>query len=199
MMRGARLALAVSVGLLTAACSHQSTATPQTGTLNVHVSASGTSVDTTFSVTVDGNYTYTVTTGQDASFQVDEYSHTITLGDVASNCKVESTNPQIVQVAIGSEGTVDFTVSCSTNGQAAVTIATTGTNQDDQYTLSFNNDFYQVPVGPRQTVMASLPVGTYSVELSGVASNCQVQSANPQSMELVQDSTTAITFPVVCQ
>lgn len=198
-MRGARLALVLTAGFLTAACSHQSTATPQTGTLNVHVTATGTSVDTSFTVSVDGSYTYGVTTGEDASFQVDGLAHSITLGGVASNCQVTSTNPQVVQVALGGEQTITFAVTCSTNGEVAVTMATTGTNQDDQYRLTFNNDYYTVPVGPRQTLTVSLPVNTYSIELTDVASNCTVQSANPQSVELVQDSVAKITFPVVCQ
>ncbi len=107
-MRGARGALVVVVGLVAAACSKQSTATSQTGTLNVHVDASGTSVDTMFSITVDGTYTYSVTTGEDASFQVDELTHSVALGDVASNCTVQSTNPQTVQVDLGNEATLDF-------------------------------------------------------------------------------------------
>lgn len=197
-MRGAYVALILTAGLL-AACSNTSTATPQTGTLTVHVTSSGTSVDTAFTVSADGNQSYGVTTGQDASFQVDDLSHTITLGGVASNCQVQSANPQTVQVPLGGEVTITFSVTCTTNGQVAVTIATTGNNQDDQYTLTFNNDYYSVPVGPRQTLTVSLPVGTYSLALTDVAANCTVQSANPQSVELVQDSVAAVTFPVACQ
>jgi hypothetical protein len=197
-MRGVRMLMVVTAGVLMAACSHQSTAVTQSGTLDVHVSASGTSLDSVFTVMIDGSNTYSVTTGQDASFQVDDLSHTLTLGSVAPNCQVTSDNPQIAQVALGSTDTLDFAVSCTTNGQVTVTVATTGDNQDDQYTLTFNTDYYTVPVGPRQTFTVSLPVDTYSLDLTDVASNCAVQTPNPVSVTLVADSTSTVGFQIAC-
>lgn len=198
-MRSMRLAVVVLAGMAVMACSKATTApTAATGTVTVHVNATGTSVDSVFSVTVDGTFSYSVTTGQDQSFQVDGLNHSITLGDVASNCEVTSTNPQIVQVDPDAEKALTFDVTCSTNGNVAVTLATTGDNQDDQYLLSFNSDFYQVPVGPRQTLNVSLPVDTYVVELSGVASNCAVQSDNPVTVDVVQDSTVTARFDIAC-
>ena len=197
-MRGLRLLPVLTAGLFVAACSARSTATVQTATLDVHVNVTGTSMDTTFTITVDGNYTYTVTTGQDASFQVSDTIHTVTLGDVADNCKVQSTNPQSVRVALGGTATLTFDVTCTTNGKVAVTTSTTGQNQDDQYTLAFNTNYYTVPVGPQQTLTISLPVGTYSLALTDVAANCTVQGANPVSVDLVQDSVATVSFQVAC-
>jgi hypothetical protein len=197
-MRGVRLLPVLAAGLFVAACSRQSTATPQTATLSVHVNVTGTSMDTIFTVTVDGNYTYTVTTGQDASFQVSDTIHSLTLGGVAANCKVQSPNPQSIQIALGGTATLSFDVTCTTNGEVAVTTSTTGQNQDDQYTLAFNTDYYTVPVGPQQTLTVSLPVGTYSLALTDVAANCTVQGANPVSVDLVQDSVTTVLFQVAC-
>jgi hypothetical protein len=198
-MRGVRLLPVLTAGLLVVACSAQTTSTTLlTGTLNVHVNVSGTSVDTIFTATFDGTSSYTVTTGQDASFQVNDSTHTVTLGGVADNCEIQSTNPQTIQVDAGATGTVTFDVTCTTNGVVAVTTATTGPNQDDQYTLAFNTDYYRVPVGPQQTLTISLPVGTYSLELTDVAANCAVQGTNPVSVDLVQDSVVAVSFQVAC-
>jgi hypothetical protein len=196
-MRNVRVVAVLAAGILVA-CGSNTTGPTTTGTIIVHVNATGTSVDTLFTVTVDGSYTYSITPGADQTFQVDSLSHSIALTDVADNCKVTSTNPQVIQIAPGSQATLTFDVSCSTNGDVAVTIATTGDNQDDQYLLDFNSGFYAVPVGPRQTLTVSLPVGSYSIALTGVASNCAVQGANPVSVDIVEDSTATARFDVAC-
>ena len=196
-MRNVRVVAVLAAGLLVA-CGNSSTGATTTGTIIVHVNATGTSVDTVFTVTVDGSYTYPITTGVDQTFEVDELSHSIQLTDVAKNCEVTSTNPQIIQITAGTETTLTFDVSCTTNGEAAITIATTGDNQDDQYLLDFNNGFRTVPVGPRQTLTLSLPIGPYSIALTGVASNCAVQGANPVSLDVVEDSTATARFDIAC-
>ena len=196
-MRNVRLVAVAAAGIL-AACGKSTTAPNTTGTVIVHVNVTGTSQDTSFIITVDGSYNYGVTTGQDQSFQVDVLSHSITLGGVASNCEVTSTNPQIIQIAAGTTDTLTFDVSCTTNGNVAVTIATTGSNEDDQYLLTFNNDFYHAYVGPRQTLTVSLPVDTYVIALTDVASNCAVQGDNPVTLDVVGDSTVATRFDIVC-
>ena len=196
-MRNARVVAVLAAGFLVA-CGKSTTSPTTTGTVTVHVNATGTSVDTLFTVTVDGSYTYSITTGEDQTFQVDEFSHTIELTDVANNCEVTSTNPQVIQITAGTETTLTFDVTCNTNGDVSVTIATTGDNQDDQYLLDFNSGFHTVPVGPRQTLTLSLPVGPYSIELTGVASNCAVQGANPVSVDIVEDSTATARFDIAC-
>jgi len=196
-MRNVRMVAVLAAGLLVA-CGKNTTSPITTGTVTVHVNATGTSVDTTFTVTVDGSYTYPITTGEDQSFQVNQFSHSIELTDVAKNCQVTGTNPQTIQIAVGSQTTLTFDVSCSTNGDASITIATTGDHQDDQYLLDFNSGSYTVPVGPRQTLTVSLPVGPYSIALTGVATNCVVQGANPVSVDLVEDSTATARFDIAC-
>lgn len=196
-MRNVRVVAVLAAGFLVA-CGSSATGPTTTGTVTVHVNATGTSVDTVFTVAVDGSYTYPITTGADQTFQVDELSHSIELTDVAKNCEVTSTNPQVIQITAGTETTLTFDVSCSTNGDVAITIATTGDNQDDQYLLDLNSGFRTVPVGPRQTMTLSLPVGPYTIALEGVASNCAVQGANPVSVDVAEDSTATARFDIAC-
>lgn len=196
-MRGLGLLAVLTAGLVAVACS-QSISVTASGYLTVHVNVTGTEQDTTFTVTVDGGTSYPVTVGQDASFQVNDSTHTLVLGNVASNCTVQSANPQTAQVTADATETVTFNVACTTNGEVAVTTSTTGQNQDDQYLLTFNNDYYTAYMGPQQTLTVSLPVGTYSLELTDVASNCAVQGANPVTVTLVQDSLSTASFQVAC-
>jgi len=54
-------------------------------------------------------------------------------------------------------------------------------------------------MGVNETVTLTLiSVGTHSVELSGVAQNCQVSGPNPQSVNVTAGATASVTFNVAC-
>ena len=196
-MRVARLGLVVAAGFTIACASSVFTVTA--GAVRVTVSATGESRDTIFTVTV-GTDTASYQTHADSVlwFTLEEGSYGIRLTNVADNCSVEGDNPREVDVTAGQEVLVAFAVACATNGYAKVTIATTGVDMDDMYTLAFNGDFRRVLVGPMQFVTVSLPVGAYSVELTGVAANCTVAGDNPVSFAVSAEALAEASFSVAC-
>src|SRR3989449_5720772 len=104
---------------------------------------------------------------------------------MAANCSVSGANPQSVNVPTGGTATTTFAVSCAaTTGNLAVTTNTTGSNLDpDGYTVTIDG-------GPSQTIATNgsvtfngLAAGNHQVTLSGMAANCSLSGANPQSAD----------------
>jgi hypothetical protein len=194
LMAGVVAAAVVAVG-----CSSTSVGGPTGGSLVVGVRVSGDVVDTTFALSINTDTTrYTITTGATRSFSAQEGTHTLHLKDVAANCTVAGDNPRSVTVGPLQAVAVTFDVTCTRNGDVKVTIATTGEDQDDMYTLAFDDDYRTLLVGPSQFVVVSLPVRTYSLSLRDVASNCTVTSHNPVSVTVTGTATAEAGFQVVC-
>ncbi|PYP61567.1 MAG: hypothetical protein DMD37_13155, partial [Gemmatimonadetes bacterium] len=84
-------------------------------------------------------------------------------------------------------------------GNLTVTTSTTGSNLDpDGYTVTVDGTQSQ-PVGINASVtFSSLPAGTHSVAVGGVASNCTVTTANPQNVSVPSGGTATTTFSVSC-
>src|SRR5438445_6163868 len=84
-------------------------------------------------------------------------------------------------------------------GNLTVTTSTSGSNLDpDGYTVTVDGTQSQ-PVGTNASVtFSSLPAGTHSVAVGGVASNCTVTTANPQSVSVPSGGTATASAPVSC-
>src|SRR5207237_1345259 len=98
-----------------------------TGTLNVTTSTSGDSPD-------PNGYTFTVDNGTPQPIQISQTvpltlpagSHTVQLGDVASNCTVTNGTSRTVTVPAGGTVSASFTVTCQAlSGSLTVRTATT--------------------------------------------------------------------------
>jgi len=197
-MRKLKAGLAGAAAVV-AACSGAEVVGSEGGSILVGVQASGEVVDTTFALLINADTTrYTITTGATRRFSAQEGTHTLQLDDVASNCSVNGDNPRSVTVGTLQTVNVTFDVYCTMNGDVKVTIATSGEDQDDMYTLAFDDDFRTMLVGPNQFVLVSLPVKTYSVSLRDVASNCTVTSPNPVEVTLTPGTTAETGFQVTC-
>lgn len=169
------------------------------GSLVVGVRASGEAVDTSFTLYINQDTTgYAVTTGVTRSFSAQVGVHSLRLSGVADNCAVAGDNPRSVSVGAYEAVGVTFDVSCTSNADLRVTISTTGDDQDDMYTLAFDDDFRTLLVGPSQFVLVSLPVRTYRVSLRDVAANCAVTTPNPVDVTLTPARTTETSFQVAC-
>ena len=84
------------------------------GSIDVSVSTSGLNEDDSYTVDLDGSRTETLESDGNLVFEdVPAGQHTITLGDIASNCEVEGDNPVTVDVVADETSEVDFEVSCS--------------------------------------------------------------------------------------
>ena len=134
-------------------------------------------------------------------------TYPVTLTGVASNCTVTSNNPQTASVPAGGTAQVTFDITCTAQtgpGTIQVTTSTTGSNLDpDGYSVEVGDTLVQSPViqniGINSTVtFTPVPVGTYPVTLTGVASNCTVTSNNPQTASVPAGGTAQVTFDITC-
>jgi hypothetical protein len=84
-------------------------------------------------------------------------------------------------------------------GTLQVTTVTTGDNPDgDGYSVVLDGNVARA-IGINDTQnLQNLTVGTYVVELSGLAANCLVGVTNAREVEIRKDETTATAFDVSC-
>lgn len=84
-------------------------------------------------------------------------------------------------------------------GSVAVTITTTGTDQDPNgYQISVDGmASVNVPSNGTQT-LTRVPAGTRTVTVSGIASNCTLAGDNPRSVTVTRNATTQLTLAVTC-
>jgi dipeptidyl aminopeptidase/acylaminoacyl peptidase len=85
-------------------------------------------------------------------------------------------------------------------GAIEITSTTSGAIPDpDGYTATIDGGSnLLIPVG-RSTRIDELPVGSYSIRLSGVASNCAVSGPNPVTASVAAGETTRVSFRVTCE
>jgi hypothetical protein len=98
---------------------------------------------------------------------------------LAAGCNNEVTSPQ--------------------TGAAQVTIATAGADLDpDGYVISVDGGIpLAIPVNGRATIVG-LKVGSHSLALGGMATNCALSGANPRSVNVVAGDTAQLVFAVSC-
>ena len=170
------------------------------GSVTVSVSTTGSDIDpdgytaaiggTSMNLPVNGSVTFS---------SVSAGSATVTLGGVAANCTPSPGTSQTVTVPSGGTVTATFTVACVVNvGSLSVTTTTGGTDLDDGYAVSIGGGA-GTAIGASATItIPDLAVGTHSVELTGVASNCTVAGSNPRNVDVTFGSGVATTFDVTC-
>lgn len=84
------------------------------GAIDVSVSTSGINEDDSYIVDLDGSRTETLESDGNVVFEdVEPGQHTVTLGDIASNCDVAGDNPVTVEVSAEETSEVVFEVDCS--------------------------------------------------------------------------------------
>ena len=172
---------------------------PLTGSIKVSAPTTGSNVDPNgYTATLDLLQSQSVPTNGSTTFSgVLLGVHAVQLSGVASNCSLNSSNPQTVTLT-GSSATASFSVNCTaTTGSLTVTTSTTGSNLDpDGYTVTVDGN--QKAIGINNSVTFSgLSPGNHSVQLNGLAQNCTV-SSNPRTVSITAGSTTKTTFSVGC-
>src|SRR5437868_3253210 len=178
---------------------------PTTGNLTVSTSTSGSNVDADgYSVTIDGNTSRSIGANGSVTFSgLSAGNHSVALSGVASNCSVSGSNPRTVSVPAGGTASTSFSISCAapppTTGNLTVSASTTGSNLDpDGYTATVDGGASQ-SVGTNGSVTFNgLSAGSHSVALSGVAANCSVSGANPQTATVPSGGTATASFAVSC-
>jgi len=171
------------------------------GSLTVTTSTTGSNLDPDgYTVTADGSVSQPIATNGSVTFTGPAGDHSIALSGVASNCTVSGANPRTVTVPAGGTATTTFAVSCAaTTGSLAVTTSTTGSSLDpDGYTTTVDGGASQAVATNGSVTFTGLSAGSHSVALSGVASNCTVSGANPQTVTVPSGGTASTTFSVSC-
>ncbi|HZN98659.1 MAG TPA: Ig-like domain-containing protein, partial [Gemmatimonadales bacterium] len=131
-------------------------------------------------------------------------SHTVGLGGVATNCLVEGDNPRTVPIPSGATASVAFTVLCSSlppgTGSIQVVVSTSGPDPDpDGYVATLDGVGPGIPVPT--TGSATFPgvvVGSHTVALSGLASNCTASGAGSATTNVSSGAASEVSFTVTC-
>jgi len=175
---------------------------PTTGALRVTVASSGDDVDNNgYTVQLDGAAKAAI--GVNASVTIGDLApatYAVSLAGLAENCSLSTANPMSVAVVAGETADADFAVACvAAVGSVEVTIATTGEALDDDgYTVAVLGG-QSSPANVNGVVtLTDVPVGARTVELTGVAANCEVTGANPVAVSVAFDQTAQTGFDVVC-
>jgi Tol biopolymer transport system component len=186
-------------------CSGDDVTTPTTGSLEITTATSGPDPDPDgYAVAIDGGASAPL--GLNATLHaadIEPGGHSVQLSGIAANCTLTGDNPRTVTVAPGGSATVTFAITCATpqplTGILRITTSTTGPDQDDDgYEFAVDGGATQ-PIGVTATAtVPNVALGAHSVQLSGMAENCSVQGANPQSVSVSSGNTAEVTFAVVC-
>lgn len=173
-----------------------------TGVLEVGVQTQGLSLDPDgYIVVVDGvPGPHVAVNGTAVLAGVSAGMHGVSLSGLANNCAVYSELPVQVSVPAGGEVALALAVICQgSGGFIRVETVTGGTSQDpDGYTVSIDGGA-ALPIGRIASLtFPSLLIGEHTVQLAGMAPNCQIAVANPQVVAVLTGQVSLIRFSVSC-
>lgn len=173
------------------------------GRIEVAVNTSGSDPDTDgFSVTLDGGTIRFVAPGGSVVLDgLTQGSHSVLLGGLAENCRVEGSNPRSVVVASDGRAVVSFTVRCAraTTGGFTIQVTTAGEFPDtDGYALAVaGSDIRGIGAVASETFTGLTP-GVHLVTLKDVDEPCAVVGGNPQPFTVVPGKTVLVRLAVAC-
>jgi hypothetical protein len=176
------------------------------GSIRVTTSTSGPSPDRDgYVLTLDGA-TPGTGIGVDGTERFNDVavgSHTVVLNDVAANCTVADGPSRSVAVTAGATSEVNFRITCSQSqpqtGSIRITTRTGGVDQDpDGYQLFVDGSSRGDMDLNHERVLSDVAAGDHSIELRGVAGNCQVAGGNPRTVTVAAGQQTTTTFDITC-
>jgi hypothetical protein len=176
---------------------------PETGSIRVSTTTSGSDQDSGYEFTVDGGSSTTI--GANDAATVDNLApgqHTVVLSGVADNCSVEGGTSQEVTVSSGTTADASFNINCSaTTGTIQVNVSTSGDQPDnDGYTVRLDGSNPKaIDAGESESVSyTDVPVGDHEVTISNVNGNCTVAEGTSQPAPVTAGETKQISFNVSC-
>ena len=192
------------------ACSDDTTepAPATTGAIHVTVFTTGVDAPMTYNVFVTGAAVAVSSTGSGKTIVGQPPGEQNVRLDVPRNCQVAGDNPRPITVAIGDTASVSFSVSCTAVlGNLRVRATTTGTDIDptgygvrvDGFTIE-NRPFMHLAsvASTGERTIPGVPVGDQRVTLTGLAFNCHLVGANPQTISVMPAGTVTVSFDVAC-
>jgi hypothetical protein len=175
---------------------------PELGTLEISTTTSGSEPDVDgYTASVDGATPVVIGTNATARHTgVPVGTHTVVLSGLAPNCTVAGGATLTVSVAANTVVPAAFTVACApTTGTIQITIASTGSPPDpDGYQLLLDGTGSQAIAVSATVTLPGIAPGAHTVELGGVAQNCQIQGDQPFGLTVVAGQTVALTISVTC-
>jgi hypothetical protein len=201
------LGLAAAALVVASACDDPQSPKPaadlfpqQSYPLNVTVGTSGFDMDPDgYVVWVDNSVSQAVGTNGMVTFMVPSGPHEVALYGVASNCEVSGQNPRMVFAGLDLFAATTFSVSCASKGDIVVSTSTTGVDLDgDGYTVTLDGTATQAIATNGQVTFTGVPTGSHTVALSGIAGNCTVSGANPQTVSVTAAATAPASFSLSC-
>lgn len=176
---------------------------PRTGSLEISTSTTGEARDTDgYTVTVDGEITTSVEPNGRVLFEdLETGDHVVELSGIRSNCSVEGQNPRSVEVSANETTNETISVHCTRQtGDLTVVASTSGEDQDpDGYSVFVDDSRRRSIAADDTTTYEGLQSGDHEVLLSGVASNCVVEGANPRSVSIQSGGAATTRFGVTCE
>ena len=168
--------------------------------LGVTVSTAGVALDPDgYAVWVDDSVSQPVDDNGALAFNVPSGPHEVALYGVAANCTVGGFNPRMVYPGSDLVAATAFTVTCVSQGDVYVSTSTTGVDLDpDGYTVTVDGGASQPMASNGAVTFTGVAAGSHTVALSGIAGNCSVTSANPQTVTVTAGATTGAPFSLSC-
>jgi len=176
---------------------------PGTGNLRVITTTSGPDADADgYSLMVDGAASQPI--GVNAATTLTNLAagaHSVELAGFAGNCALEGTSPRSVTVVGGATTDLNFAVACTaTSGTIRVSVETSGSPPDpDGYIAKLDARDPGLSLPPSGNVtFTSVPAGSHTVALTGVATNCSVTGDVSQSTTVAAGAPSQLSFSVIC-
>jgi len=176
------------------------TGSPATGQLTVTTATTGTSLPSSYTVTVDGTTSRPVGINSRVTFtNLGATSHTVAPSGVPTNCWVSGGTSQTVTVPASGTATAAFSVSCTTPpGNLTVTTSTTGSSLPSGYTVKLDGTTSQ-SIGINSSVaFTNLAATSHTVALTGVPSNCTVSGGTSRTVTVPSGGTATVSYYVTC-
>jgi Tol biopolymer transport system component len=172
-----------------------------TGGIEITTSTNGESPDSNgYSIALDGGVARPVpSAGTVILAGLTAGSHDLHLFGIEPNCSVVGDNPRTLAVSTDTIRTT-FDIGCAPpTGSIVITTTTNGIFPDaDGYVFSLDGGSGQPVDDKRSATIPGLTVGTHTIQLAGVASNCAVAGENPWTITVLNGSTASASFLVTC-
>jgi predicted small lipoprotein YifL len=188
--------------LATAGCGGKGPTDLVLPSLTVRTSTTGVEIDPDgYRVSIDGQPPSPV--GVQATLTINELTdgqHSVELSGLAPNCAVSGANPSSATVRAGETANVAFAVACgATTGTLEVVTSSSGQPGDADGFVIVLDGAASNPIGATATVtFPSIATGLHTVELSGVAPNCQVTGDHPLGVAVEPGETARVSFAINC-
>jgi hypothetical protein len=170
---------------------------PKTGSIEVRVEETKHPL-AGYTVTLDGSKPKQV--AGSAKTQYDglfEGTYTVAVTNVGE-CTVDGADTQNVVVRANQTSIATFRVSCNPVGTVRIVTMTTGVDIDHMYEIRFGQG--EEDIGSNASFdVSDVPIGDYTVLLTGVAENCDVTSEDTQDITVVANSVTTVNFTAECR